>query len=58
MNDNATLDTNLDAVCRPLTEREREVKDYVMKHFFEPLKQKHWEGVEIQEYKKKIKTTN
>ena len=48
----------MDAVCRPLTEREREVKDYIMKHFFEPLKQKHWEGVEIQEYRKKMKATS
>lgn len=57
MNDTAMLERNIDAVCRPLTEKEREVRDYVIDHYFKPLKQNHWEGVEVAQYWKQIKAT-
>ena len=38
------VDTNVDAVLRPLTEKEREVQEKIEKRFFKPLPQKHWEG--------------
>lgn len=46
----AVLESNLDATLRPLTEKEKEVKDYIEKTFFAPLPQRHWEGVEIKQY--------
>ena len=44
------VDTNVDAVLRPLTEKEREVQEEIERRFFKPLPQKHWEGVELRKY--------
>ena len=52
MCDMKILESNLDSALRPLTEKEEEVKDYVEKHFFAPLSQRHWEGVEIAQHRK------
>ena len=50
MMDTAMVDTNVDAVLRPLTEKEREVQEEIERRFFQPLPQRHWEGVELKEY--------
>ena len=44
MSDTVMVDTNVDAVLRPLTEKEREVQEEIERRFFKPLPQKHWEG--------------
>ena len=36
--------TNVDAVLRPLTEKEREVQEEIEMRFSKPLPQKHWGG--------------
>ena len=50
MVDCGTVDKNMDAVCHPLTEKELEVREYIMKHYFEPIELKHWEGKEVPDY--------
>ena len=55
MSDTAMVDTNVDAVLRPLTEKEKEVQEEIERRFFKPLPQKHWEGVELREYWQTIK---
>ena len=54
MNDEDTLEKNLQAALNPLGSREVKVRDYIMQHYFLPLKVKHWEGVEITAYKNKM----
>ena len=44
------VDANVDAVLRPLSDKEKEVKEVIERSFFQPLKQRHWEGVELKEY--------
>ena len=55
MNDNDMVDTNIDAVLNPLNAKEKEVVDHIEEAFFCPLKQRHWEGVEIAQYWKVMK---
>ena len=50
MSDTVMVDTNVDAVLRPLTEKTWEVQEEIEKKFFKLLPQKHWEGVELREY--------
>ena len=50
MYDMSVLESNLDAVLRPLTEQEEQVADYLEKAFFAPLPQRHWESVELKAY--------
>ena len=50
MMNRAMVNTNVDAVLRPLTDKEEEVKEEIERSFFRPLKQRHWEGVELKEY--------
>eukprot|EP00118_Oscarella_pearsei_P025616 m.308477 g.308477 ORF g.308477 m.308477 type:complete len:357 (+) comp44070_c0_seq1:66-1136(+) len=49
------LQINLDAVAETLSPEEQRVSDYVMEKFFNPLKQKQWEGLEVKEYWEEIK---
>ena len=56
MMDTTMVDTNVDAVLRPLTEKEREVQEEIEKSFFQLLPQRHWEGVELKEYWQAMKT--
>ena len=44
MTNTVMVDTNVNAVLRPLTEKEREVQEEIERRFFELLPQKHWEG--------------
>jgi len=44
------LDANLSTVYDGLTTDEMEVKQYIIKTFFDPLKVKTWEGVELKKY--------
>jgi len=52
------IQPNIAAVSESLTPSEREVMHYVMKTFFEPLKVKHWEGVELKRYWVKMRALN
>ncbi len=55
MCDQVILESNLDAVLRPLSDKEEQVKEYVEKTYFVPLSQRHWEGVETEQYWKALK---
>ena len=48
MNDHALVDKNIDAAMHPLTQKEQTVMDEIIRQYFTPLKQKHWEGVETE----------
>jgi len=50
----AMLDANLSTIYNGLTSDELEVKQYIMKTFFDPLKLKTWEGVELQQYRERL----
>ena len=50
----AMLDANLSTIYNGLTSDELEVKQYIMKTFFDPLKVKTWEGVELQQYYERL----
>ena len=48
------FDKNLDAVMRPLTDKEEKVRVYIQQKFFAPLKQPHWENIEVEQYWKEL----
>ena len=50
MNDNDMVDANIDAVLNSLSSKEKDVIDHMEQNFFRPLKQRHWEGVEVAQY--------
>ncbi|KAL5457400.1 hypothetical protein EMCRGX_G034652 [Ephydatia muelleri] len=50
------VDSNIEASCLPLTKKEAEVRDYIKRAFFDPLNFKHWEGIELERYRKTIKS--
>ena len=52
------LEKNLDVVYNGLSEKEEEVKKYILEHFFKPLKSKTWEGVEMQRFKHELEKLN
>ena len=49
------LDRNLSAILDPMTEKEKRVKEEIERRFFSRLSQRHWEGIEVQEYRKQMK---
>ena len=51
----AMLDANLSTIYDGLTADELEVKQYIIKTFFDPLKVKTWEGVELQQYHENLR---
>lgn len=55
MIDSALIDKNLDAALQPLTDKELEVREIILERFFRPLKVKHWEGREVENYWRKIR---
>ena len=54
MHDDVTVTKNVDATLNLLTEHEADVRDYIMMKYFVPIKQKHWEGVEVEKYWQRI----
>ena len=54
MNDDVTVRKNIDATLNPLTTHEAHIRDYIIKKYFAPLKQKHWEGAEVKKYQQKL----
>ncbi len=48
------LHTNLRSACDPLTPKENQVLEEVLEKYFKPLKNKTWEGVEVEKYKSKL----
>ena len=54
MNDDVTVRKNIAATLNPLTKHEAHVRDCIIKKYFSPLKQKHWEGVEVEKYQKQL----
>ena len=54
MIDATTVEKNVDATLNPLTKHELDVQDHIVKNYFTPIKQKHWEGVEVEKYRKKV----
>ncbi|CAI8030368.1 L-galactose dehydrogenase [Geodia barretti] len=54
MNDDVTVGNNIAATLNPLTKHEAHVRDCIIKKYFSPLKQRHWEGVEVEKYKKQL----
>ncbi|XP_062510164.1 uncharacterized protein LOC134186264 [Corticium candelabrum] len=51
----ANLTKNLQAVSESLSEHEQQVSAHIMKHYFHPLGNKTWEGVEVQKYWQEMK---
>ncbi|XP_076460782.1 uncharacterized protein LOC143293596 [Babylonia areolata] len=49
------LQKNIDSVHTPLTSEEKAVQQEVMEKFMKPLNNKNWEGVEVAEYRQKLK---
>lgn len=47
---------NIESVYKPLSAEEKTVQQDVMLRFMKPLSNKHWEGVEVAEYRKQIQT--
>ncbi|XP_022086056.1 uncharacterized protein LOC110976781 isoform X2 [Acanthaster planci] len=47
--------SNLEIALGTLTELEKETLDHILKRFFEPLKNKSWEGIEVKNYRAKLK---
>ena len=58
MTDEETLEKNIKAALNPLGAREAKIKDFIMQHYFLPLKVKHWEGVEIAKYRHKLQKSS
>lgn len=54
MIDAITVEQNVAAALKPLTAHELDVQDYIVKKYFFPIEQKHWEGIEVEKYMKKI----
>lgn len=57
MNTSDMIEKCIDAVLQPLSEKETTVRDHIVKEYFTPLKQKHWEGVELKDYWQELKRT-
>lgn len=49
------VDRNLAALEQDLTEKEREVKEFILTNYFDPVKEKSWEGREVAKYWRKLK---
>ena len=50
ISDSVMLKKNLDAVLRPLSMTEEEVKKELEEKFFNQLTQRHWEHIEVEKY--------
>ncbi|KAL8622648.1 hypothetical protein ACOMHN_009282 [Nucella lapillus] len=49
------LQKNIDCLYTPLTKEEKAVQQEVMEQFMKPLNNKHWEGVEVEDYRRRRK---
>lgn len=58
MNDEEIMNRNVESALVSLTEKEVTVRDYIIRKYFKPLQVKHWEGVELAEYRKATKGNN
>lgn len=58
MNDEEIMAKNMEAALNSLTEKETKVRDYILHKYFKPLQVKHWEGVELAQYKKAMRSSN
>ncbi|XP_025829493.1 L-galactose dehydrogenase-like [Agrilus planipennis] len=56
MNTRQLLKENLDVLFNGITDNEKEVLEYLQKNVFSKLKQGHWEGIEVANYRKAIST--
>ena len=54
MGDDVTVIKNVGATLDSLTKHEAHIRDHIMKKYFAPVKQKHWEGIEVEKYKQKL----
>ena len=54
MTDEATVKHNVDATTHQLTEHETCVRDYIVQNYLIPVRVKHWEGIEVEKYRRKI----
>ena len=55
MMDKTTVERNIEAICNPLTDKEQQVKEYIIQNFFEPLEHKDWENKEVIDYWNEMK---
>jgi aryl-alcohol dehydrogenase-like predicted oxidoreductase len=58
INDSEMLDKNIQAALGLLTDEEEEMKKELIEKYFNTLKQKHWENVEVKSYWDQLKTKN
>ena len=52
------LEKNISSALTPLTEKEKQVMTEIKRMFFEPLPEKHWEGISVEQYKKELAEFN
>lgn len=50
MVDTAMVDKNIDSVATPLSEKEKQVLEYITRKFFDPLDRRDWEDKEPLQY--------
>lgn len=48
------LEQNIHSALTLLTETEKQVKAEIEERFFKSLSQRHWEGVDVERYLKKL----
>ena len=54
MNDRDLIDKNIEAALCPLSLKEQTVMNEIMQQYLNPLRQKHWEGVELEQYQREL----
>ncbi|XP_041365982.1 L-galactose dehydrogenase-like isoform X2 [Gigantopelta aegis] len=45
---------NIESVYCPLTDKEKTIQQQVLERYMKPLKNRHWEGVEVEQYRKEL----
>ena len=54
MNNRHIVDCNIDAAMCPLSEKEKRVMEVIIQTYLSPIQQKHWEGVELKDYRRQL----
>ena len=54
MNDRDLVNKNIEAALCPLSHKEQTVMNEIMQQYLNPFRQKHWEGVELEQYQREL----
>lgn len=52
MQNRALVRANIDIAANGITDKEKEVLEEVFKRFFKPSDKRHWENIELEQFKK------